>query len=207
MLLTKNITKIKESQRMKLDKEYWEKRWEEGQTGWDTRSVTTPLKTYFDQMTDFDAKILIPGCGNAHEAIYLFEKGFKNVYICDWAEEPLNAFSEKVPEFPRNQLLCTDFFELNFNDFDYIIEQTFFCALDPVLRKKYAQKMKSLLKPGGKLLGLLFSFPLTEQGPPFGGSKEEYLTYFEPLFDNVYIEPCYNSIKPRQGNEFFISIY
>ena len=191
---------------MNLDKNYWEQRWAEGQTGWDTRSITTPIKEYFDKVANKNAKILIPGCGNAHEAIYLYEQGFKNVYICDWAEAPLTAFAAQMPDFPKEQLLCADFFELQEKDFDYIIEQTFFCALPTKLRPKYAPKMRELLRPSGKLVGLLFSFPLTEEGPPFGGSRVEYLTYFEPVFQHIYIENCYNSIKPRQGNEYFIVI-
>lgn len=191
---------------MNLDKDYWEQRWAEGQTGWDTRSATEPIRAYFDQVKNKNAKILIPGCGNAHEAIYLFEQGFKNVYICDWAVAPLKAFAEKVPNFPKEQLLCADFFELQEKDFDYIVEQTFFCALNPLLRAEYARKMRELLKPSAKLVGLLFSFPLTEQGPPFGGSKLAYLNYFNPHFEKVYIENCINSIKPRAGTEYFINI-
>jgi hypothetical protein len=191
---------------MKFDKNYWEDRWSAGQTGWDARSVTEPIKHYFDQVEDKNSKILIPGCGNAHEAIYLFERGFKNVFICDWAEQPLLAFAEKMPDFPREQLLWADFFDLETNDFDFIVEQTFFCAIDPVLRAEYAKKVKALLKAEGKLIGLLFNFPLSEAGPPFGGSREEYLGYFKPFFKRIYIEPCYNSIKPRTGSEYFINI-
>lgn len=191
---------------MKFDKKYWEARWAEGQTGWDTRSATEPIRHYFDQVTDKNSKILIPGCGNAHEAAYLYESGFKNVYICDWAEQPLKSFADKMPDFPENQLICANFFDLKIGAFDYVVEQTFFCALDPELRETYARKVKSLLKPGGKLVGLLFNFPLTENGPPFGGSKEEYLTYFSLYFDKIYIDSCYNSIKPRAGSEFFINI-
>jgi len=191
---------------MKFDKNYWQDRWSAGQTGWDTRSVTEPIKHYFDQVADKNSKILIPGCGNAHEAIYLFESGFKNLYICDWAELPLRAFAEKMPDFPKEQLLCANFFDLEINDFDYIVEQTFFCAIDPALRGDYAKKVKSMLKYGGKLIGLLFNFPLSEAGPPFGGSNEEYLSYFRPLFEKIYMESCYNSIKPRAGSEFFINI-
>jgi thiopurine S-methyltransferase len=191
---------------MNIDKNYWEQRWEQGQTGWDTRSITTPIKEYFDQVEDKNVKILIPGCGNAHEAIYLFEQGFKNVFICDWAEAPLLVFAEKMPNFPKEQLLCTDFFELKENGFNFVIEQTFFCALPVVMRPLYATKMRELLCSGGKLIGLLFNFPLTEQGPPFGGSPEEYLGYFETVFEQVLIEPCYNSIKPRSGTELFIRI-
>jgi thiopurine S-methyltransferase len=201
------IFKLKNlSSALNFDKNYWERRWAEGQTGWDTRSATEPIKHYFDQIADKQAKILIPGCGNAHEAIYLFESGFKNVYICDWAEQPLMAFSERIPDFPKAQLLCADFFDLKTGDFDFIVEQTFFCALAPELRNAYAHKVRSMLRKGGKLVGLLFNFPLTEAGPPFGGSTEEYLHYFEPLFESVYIEPCYNSIKPRLGSELFILI-
>jgi thiopurine S-methyltransferase len=116
------------------------------------------------------------------------------------------AFSERIPDFPKAQLLCADFFDLKTGDFDFIVEQTFFCALDPELRNAYAHKVRSMLRKGGKLVGLLFNFPLTEAGPPFGGSTEEYLHYFEPLFESVYIEPCYNSIKPRLGSELFILI-
>jgi len=191
---------------MKFDKNYWEARWVEGQTGWDAKSATEPIVKYFEQVADKNSKILIPGCGNAHEAIFLFNAGFNNVFICDWAEQPLLAFAEKVPDFPKEQLICANFFDLQLNDFDYIVEQTFFCALDPILRSDYAKKVKSLLKPGAKLVGLLFNFPKTESGPPFGGSKEEYLGYFSPLFEHIYIETCYNSIKPRAGSEYFIKI-
>lgn len=186
-----------------LDELYWASRWAENQTGWDAGSITAPIKAYFDDLTDKAAKILIPGCGNAHEARYLYAQGFSNVYICDWAAAPLLDFAAKVPDFPSTQLLHSDFFELMEGDFDYIVEQTFFCALPPSMRMEYAKKTSSLLKPDGKLVGLLFSFPLTEQGPPFGGSKEEYLHYFSPHFSQIYIEPCYNSIKPREGTELF----
>jgi hypothetical protein len=191
---------------MQLDKNYWQERYAEQQTGWDAGSVTRPLKEYFDQLEDKSIKILIPGCGNAHEAAYLFNMGFKNVFLCDWAEAPLQDFANRFPDFPKNQLLHADFFELEEYDFDLIIEQTFFCALDPQLRLNYASKIYALLSEKGKLVGLLFNFPLTKEGPPFGGCKEEYLEYLELLFNNIYIEPCYNSIKPREGRELFIKI-
>jgi thiopurine S-methyltransferase len=65
--------------------------------------------------------------------------------------------------------------------------------------------MASLLKPNGTLAGLWFKFPLTDdlENPPFGGSKEEYLTYFEPYFTVKTLENAYNSIPPRAGRELF----
>ena len=63
--------------------------------------------------------------------------------------------------------------------------------------------MNDLLVRKGKLVGLLFDFELTEKGPPFGGSSTEYLNLFAEKFKNITLERCYNSIKPRNGNELF----
>ncbi|MDX1327998.1 MAG: SAM-dependent methyltransferase, partial [Arenibacter sp.] len=92
---------------------------------------------------------------------------------------------------------------LDLSDFDLILEQTFFCALDPDLRPQYVHKMKQLLKPTGKLVGLLFTFPLTESGPPYGGSPEEYKALFGDHFNFKVLEVAYNSIKPRANKELF----
>lgn len=186
-----------------IDKNYWEKRWENKETGWDTGAVTTPLKTYFDQLINKEIKILIPGCGNAYEAEYLFHSGFKNTCIIDIAPQALESFSKRMPDFPQENLICGDFFNHE-NKYDLIVEQTFFCALDPQLREDYIKKMHQLLKPAGKLVGLLFNIPLNTEHPPFGGDKETYQKQFAPFFHFKYFETCYNSIKPRENNELFI---
>ena len=88
-------------------------------------------------------------------------------------------------------------------DFELVIEQTFFCALHPDLRKNYVESMHKILKENGKLAGLFFDFPHTEKGPPFGGNKEEYRKLFQTHFHITTLERSYNSIKPRQGKELF----
>ncbi|QQS27819.1 MAG: SAM-dependent methyltransferase [Sphingobacteriales bacterium] len=188
-----------------LNAEYWEKRYQENNTGWDIGSVSTPLKTYFDGLENKDLRILIPGCGNAYEAAYLFENGFKKVFLLDWANEPLKLFKRNFPSFPDEQLLFEDFFNHNAK-YDLIIEQTFFCALNPVLRTSYVQKISDLLIKGGKLVGLLFNIPLNEDKPPFGGNIVEYKELFSPFFKIETMELCYNSIEPRMGNELFIKM-
>jgi SAM-dependent methyltransferase len=186
-----------------IDKNYWEKRWQNKETGWDTGAVTIPLKTYFDQIIDKNIKILIPGCGNAYEAEYLFQQGFKNTFIIDIAPQALDSFSKRVPDFTKSNLICDDFFN-HINQYDLIVEQTFFCALDPKLRESYIKKMHELLKPKGKLVGVLFNIPLNSAHPPFGGNKAEYEKQFSPYFNFKHFTTCYNSIKPRENNELFV---
>jgi 2-keto-3-deoxy-6-phosphogluconate aldolase len=68
-----------------LDEQYWNNRYINNETGWDLRQVSPPLKAYFDQLENKNSSILIPGCGNAYEAIYLAEQGFTNITVIDIA--------------------------------------------------------------------------------------------------------------------------
>lgn len=187
---------------MNLNSNYWENRYQNNEIGWDVGRITTPIKEYIDQIKDKSIKILIPGCGNSYEFDYLIQKGFTNVFVLDYAESPIENLKEKTPLDLHKNIIHQDFFEHE-EKYDLIIEQTFFCALSPELRKKYTQKTHSLLRENGKLVGLLFKFPLSEIGPPFGGSKEEYINLFSNLFNIKILETAYNSIKPRQENELF----
>ncbi len=187
-----------------LNQEFWSSRYKESATGWDLGCCSTPLQVYFDQLTHKSQRILIPGAGFAHEAKYLHELGFVEVHVLDLAREPLDHLREVCPNFPENHLHLGDFFAHE-GKYDLIVEQTFFCALDPKLREAYVAKMKELLHENGKLVGVLFDRHF-EGGPPFGGAASEYKVLFEKHFNDVHIEPCYNSITPRQGAEVFIQI-
>jgi len=65
--------------------------------------------------------------------------------------------------------------------------------------------MDKLLNPNGKLVGVWFNHPLTEDMDkrPFGGSKEEYIKYLSPFFHVKSLNDCYNSYKSRAGKELF----
>ncbi|MGY0391676.1 methyltransferase domain-containing protein [Bizionia sp. KMM 8389] len=188
---------------MDLSESFWDNRYQNQDIGWDLGHVSRPLKAYFDQLEDKGLTILIPGAGNAYEAEYLFNKGFTRVFIVDLSQTALDAFQARVPNFPSANLLHSDFFDVSRN-FDLIIEQTFFCALNPSLRKAYAEKIHCLLNPKGKLVGLLFNKPLFTDKPPFGGDKTEYVANFNPYFNLETFELCYNSEPSRNGKELFI---
>jgi SAM-dependent methyltransferase len=191
---------------MKLNKEFWKEKYRLEDTPWDAGSATTPITTFIDGLEDKNLKILIPGVGNGHEFEYLYNKGFKNIYALDITEEPLVNIKRKLPELPEKYLILQDFFQLT-GSFDLILEQTFFCALAPDLRPLYAKKINEILTQKGQLAGVLFDFPLTESGPPYGGDISEYIRLFEPFFKIKTLERCYNSIKPRKDKEIFIHFY
>jgi SAM-dependent methyltransferase len=185
-----------------LDATYWSGRYEANTAQWDLGQVSSPIKNYIDQLTDKNCRILIPGCGNAYEAAYLLEKGFTDISLIDIAPNLVDTLKKRYANNTSIKIILGDFFELN-QPFNLIIEQTFFCALPPTLRPAYVDKMKSLLKPNGKLVGLLFDRNF-EGGPPFGGSKTAYIHLFESDFKLHTLEPCYNSFIKRQDSELFI---
>lgn len=198
MQKTTNMTSIHK----KISKEFWDERYQKGETGWDVGYATTPLVEYFSQLNNKHLKILIPGCGNGYEAEWLSSKGFTEITVIDISHEALERLREK--NLPGLVLVQGDFFEHK-GSYDLIVEQTFFCALAPGLRKEYINKMYALLKAGGKLIGVLFNREF-EGDPPFGGSYNEYVHLFVPPFVIRCMEPCYNSIKPRKDSELFFII-
>lgn len=183
---------------------FWDNLYTEGDTGWDLGQVSPPLKNYVDQLSNKDISILLPGCGNSYEAEYLLKKGFTNITLIDIALTLVNRLEEKFKNNPNIRIIHGDFFTHQGN-YDLILEQTFFCAIEPGLRKKYVNKISALLDPGGKLAGVLFDKEFEQPGPPFGGNKDQYLRLFENDFIFKTIEPCYNSFAKRQGTELFIN--
>lgn len=185
---------------MKLDANYWQSRYVEDNAPWDLGSISPAVLEILESLEDKSIQILIPGSGRGHEAIYLRERGFLNVFLCDWAPGAFDYLLRDHPSYPRELLLVQDFFSLT-DKFDLILEQTFFCAIPRTLRPEYARKMASLLSENGMLTGLLFASEFEKPGPPFGGTRAEYISIFEPYLAVEYMELATNSIPPRLGNE------
>lgn len=188
------------------DQSYWTERYAAAQMGWDIGYPSPPLRSYVDTLADRSIAILIPGAGNAYEAEYLWRQGFQNVKVLDIARPPLDNLARRLPDFPPANLLHENFFDHR-GQYDLILEQTFFCSFPPTRenRRAYVEKMHELLRPGGKLVGLLFAFPLDPERnrPPYGGSAEEYRQLLEARFSVKTLAPATDSIPERAGNELF----
>ena len=190
---------------LSLSETYWNNRYNDDTTFWDLGIISPPLKAYIDQLTNKNLRILIPGCGNSYEAGYLLQNGFTHITVIDIAPTLVAQLKEKFKSNSNITIVLGDFFTHQ-GKYDLILEQTFFCAINPNLRKAYVEKMRALLVPGGKLVGVLFDREFEEQGPPFGGSKYQYESLFEKEFDLKTLEPCYNSFIKRAETELFINL-
>ncbi|WP_396217147.1 methyltransferase domain-containing protein [Flavobacterium sp.] len=184
-----------------LDQTYWNNQYQANATGWDLGQVSPPIKTYIDTIENKEVKILIPGCGNAYEAEYLIQQGFTNITVIDIAPSLVENLKQRFANNKNIRVVLGNFFE-HHGTYDYIIEQTFFCALPPTMRQKYVWKMHQLLSDYGKLIGLLFNREF-EISPPFGGNIKEYEPLFYKAFTFNSISLAGNSIPSRANSELF----
>lgn len=189
--------------RIKSDARYWTDRYRESATGWDIGEVSRPIAHYIDQLTDKSMRILVPGAGYGHEVVYLADQGFKHVTVVDISQLPIEHLAQQLDQSNFN-FVVGDFFDHD-GQYDLILEQTFFCAIDPSLRRDYVDHTYDLLMDGGRVAGVLFDTDFGGRpGPPHGGSADEYIDLFGQRYAEVHVSPCHNSIPPRMGKEAWL---
>ena len=161
----------------------WQERYQTEDTPWDKGEPAPGLLDWLKKQTlDPDARVLVPGCGRGHDAAAWAKAGFDTTGM-DLAEIALSDAREKYESLPN-----LAFFPGNFLDekpqepYDVIFEHTLYCAIDPARREDYAKSLSNWLKPGGYFLAIHFIFPLDEEGPPFGASKDEIINRFQTNF-------------------------
>lgn len=190
---------------MLQQEDFWDNKWSNNQTGWDIGYASPAIVDYFEKYDQKDAKILIPGCGNAHEALALLALGYRNITLLDIATTAVEHLKNKFQNTENISIIKGDFFQHQ-EQYDIIIEQTFFCAIPTNWRENYVTQAYNLLRGNGKIVGLLFNTEFEKQGPPFGGNTSEYMELFQNKFDVNIMETCYNSIAPRSGKELFVNL-
>ena len=187
--------------------QFWENIYLDNDTGWDLNGVTPIFEYFSNQLTP--AKTCIIGCGFGHDAIMFAHKGFE-VTAVDFSESAVKNLSYKAAEENlKIQIIQSNIFSLSpklDNVFDYVIEQTCFCAINPNRRNEYQKLVYNIIKPGGKLIGLWFPLDKTfkDGGPPWGITIKEVKSIFNQNWSIFHEEFCSLSIKPRQGREKLI---
>jgi SAM-dependent methyltransferase len=163
--------------------EFWSTRYRDHATPWDAHGVPAELRAFATTLPA-TARILIPGCGSAHELLCLAETG-ADVLAIDFSPEAVELARRNAGPF-EDRIQCADFFQFNPGPraFDVIYERAFLCALPRKLWARYAARMAELLGPGKQLVGLFF-YDDNPRGPPFGTSPEELHGLLDARFDLV----------------------
>ena len=187
--------------------QFWEDIYLSNDAGWDLKGPTPIFIKLADTLTK--GEICIIGCGRGYDAITFAKKGF-NVTAIDFAPSAIKSLKEmeKIEKVTVN-ILQKDIFNLlpKFkNTFDYVVEQTCFCAIHPNRRKDYKNLVQGILKQDGQLIGLWFPLDKkkSEGGPPYGVSVSEVKKLFSPNWEIIKEKFSSETIKSRIGREKLI---
>ena len=187
----------------------WEMRWQTKQTQWDLGGVTPALKEELDKMQHPGGDALVPGCGAAYDLSAVASQ-YDSVTGIDLAASAVDIAKEVNKENDKVSVVLGNFFEHDFGSkqFDFIFDYTFFCAIPPKMREDWGKRMGKLVKPGGKLLTLVFPINENEafnpecQGPPFPVSIAYYEKVLTPHgFTKVSVRQSDASVGPRREKE------
>ncbi len=179
--------------------EFWDQRYREGVTPWDFGRVPADLRTFLARLAA-GTRLLVPGCGSAHEVYYLAENGF-DVLAVDFSNAAVEQARRNLGCF-ADRVRVADFFdfEAGGKPLDVIYERAFLCALPRTLWAQYAQRCAQLLQPGRHLAGFYF-YGSDPKGPPFGTTPQELHGLLDPFFEQIEDRPAVESLAVFGGGE------
>ncbi|MBI3741838.1 MAG: methyltransferase domain-containing protein [Chloroflexi bacterium] len=183
---------------------FWEEIYQNGRAGWDLGGATPIFKRLLDSGKFAPGKIIVLGAGRGHDAREFARRGFAVTAVDFSLEAVRDMRARDDPKIPV-AILQHDIFDLPraLNGiFDYVLEYTCFCAIDPKRRGEYADVVARLLKPGGKYIALAFPLDRHDGGPPFSVTAEEILKLFQARdFQILRREIPSDSVSQRKGLE------
>lgn len=182
--------------------DFWDVRYAGGVMPWDSADIPEVFRQ-FAGARGTGCRVLLPGCGSAHEVKQLLDLGCQVDAIDFSAEAVARAKASLGPHAGCVQQ--ADFFLLpERQDYDWIYERAFFCALPLASRGAYAHKMAALLRPGGFLAGFFFLAD-HPKGPPFGVSMEELRQWLSPWFDLLAVSRIEQTLPVFAGSEYWLT--
>ncbi len=182
----------------------WEADYERGTDGWDLNGPTPAFKRLATSGRFKPGKMIVLGAGRGHDAREFARSGFQ-VTAVDFSSYAAREMQRLAGPDAPVEIVQSDLFALppEFElKFDYVLEYTCFCAIDPQRRSEYADLVARLLKPGGMYIDLAFPLDMHQGGPPFGVAIPEVFTLFgERGFTLLQREILADSVPQRRGLE------
>lgn len=185
------------------DIDFWRGRYGDANTPWDLGAPSEPVQELVRAHFPTRGRVLIPGCGLGHEALFLAGLGYA-VTAVDFIAAPLRILRAAAAERGlKMEILQQDMFALPTaldGSFDVFLEQTCLCAIAPAQWTDYEALARRMLKPGrhmkepgGRLLGVFMEME-GEGGPPYDCPPEKV----RALFGNAHW--AFEGMAPQPKN-------
>ncbi len=184
--------------------DFWQQRFESGQTPWDRGAPHPQLQLWLDQgLLAPEHAVLVPGCGRGHELLQLGQAGIAATGL-DYAPAAVSLARERLGTLP-GQVEQADVLQWQpAAPADRVYEQTCLCALHPDQWRAYADQLQRWLKPGGLLLALFMQARRESaaqgfvEGPPYHGDINAMRALF-PAKRWRWPTPPYAAVAHGQG--------
>jgi thiopurine S-methyltransferase len=173
--------------------EFWHDRWREGRTGFHRDAVHPDLIKHADALGVPDKpRVLVPLCGKTLDLSWLVSQGCAVVGV-ELSEQAATQYHERAgitPEItpvgahaiwrsPGLTYIVGDFFSADLGVFDAIWDRAALVALPSELRVRYAERLRAVLRPGGRMLLNCFTFDADRSGPPHSISDDEVRRHYD----------------------------
>lgn len=198
-----------------MEKSFWTKKWEVGDTKFNQSEPNAALQKYFHSLSlNAGDKIFVPLCGKSIDLVWLANQGvcvigveFSDIACQDFFKENGLTFEKKGDHnFTKYisdniTLYCGDYFALTPKDVGELkafYDRASLIALPPHMRAAYARKLAQLMPSESRGLLLTIIYDENEmQGPPFSITDNAVTSLFAEDFSVNLLENKTGEIPPH----------
>ncbi|NAZ46544.1 thiopurine S-methyltransferase [Vibrio toranzoniae] len=169
--------------------EFWHNKWAANQIGFHLEDVNPLLIEFWEKTNpNYEKSVFVPLCGKSEDLIWLVSK-HEEVQGVELSQIAVRAFfsehfytptvtqingQHELYQFDELSVYTGDYFTAPIQPVDIIYDRASLVALPAEMRVQYVERLKQLLKPGGKILLVTLDYDQNEMaGPPFSVPKLE----------------------------------
>ncbi|KAB0463563.1 thiopurine S-methyltransferase [Vibrio kanaloae] len=169
--------------------EFWHNKWAANQIGFHLEDVNPLLIEFWEKTNpNYEKSVFVPLCGKSEDLIWLASK-HEEVQGVELSQIAVRAFfsehfytptvtqingQHELYQFDELSVYTGDYFTAPIQPVDIIYDRASLVALPAEMRVQYVERLKHLLKPGGKMLLVTLDYDQNEMaGPPFSVPKLE----------------------------------
>jgi thiopurine S-methyltransferase len=187
-----------------LDREFWLKRWAEGEIGFHESAVNRQLQRYIFSLCCAGGHVFVPLCGKSLDIGWLLKQGFK-VSGVELSESAISELFEglgirpQVSKFKNFTAYSADSITIYNGDFfalssqhlgnvDCVYDRAALVALPRSMREKYTKHLQLISGKATQLVIIVCYGQQKLTGPPFSISKNDLETYYKKSYELVLLE-------------------
>ncbi|NGN97359.1 thiopurine S-methyltransferase [Grimontia sp. S25] len=178
-----------------MDQEFWHSRWAENRIGFHLSDTNPLLVKYWPLLhPQREEAVFVPMCGKSIDLSWLASKHDEVVGV-ELSEIAVRAFfsehlytptvtsmspTMKLYHFDELSIYAGDYFTAPLETYPLVYDRAALIAMPESLRQQYAERLLSLLKPGGRILLVTLHYPQEQMdGPPFSVDADEVRRLFD----------------------------